>query len=219
MEYGALDAAPDLHFFERSLWDLGLDPIAGVDEVGRGCLAGPVVAAAVVFPRDMHVAGVRDSKALTPERRQFLDGLIRASALAVSVAQVSPRDIDRINILRASLKAMAQAVDELGVRPKALLVDGNQPIPHVLPQKTVVGGDRRSLSIAAASIVAKVFRDALMSDFHREYPRYNFAQNKGYPTPEHRRALQLYGACPLHRRSFKGVREVQGICLQGSRCG
>lgn len=197
----------DSLYFERSLWDQGLNPVAGLDEVGRGCLAGPVVAAAVILPEDVSLPGVRDSKTLSPKKRQVLDRLIRKKALAVSLGQIGWAEIDQINILQASLKAMAQAVDRLELRPKALLIDGNQTIPNVLPQKAVVHGDQRSLSVASASIVAKVFRDALMEEMHRHYPQYNFARNKGYATLEHRNALKLYGCCPIHRKTFKGVRE------------
>ncbi len=198
----------DLLYFEHRLWDQGLFPVAGLDEVGRGCLAGPVVAAAVVLPRDADIPGVTDSKALSPSQRMELDSLIKSKALSVSVAQISPEEIDRINILQASLKAMAMAVAGLSVSPRALLVDGNQPVPHPLPQKTVVKGDRRSLSIAAASIVAKVYRDRLMADMDRKYPGYDFARHKGYPTRVHKEALRRYGCSPIHRRTFKGVREV-----------
>jgi ribonuclease HII len=211
METGCRNSGPDLLYFERGLWNHGLDPVAGLDEVGRGCLAGPVVAAAVIFSSDIHLSGVRDSKALSSRQREDLNRAIRDKALAVSVAQVESAEIDRINILRASLKAMAQAVDNLGLRPRALLVDGNQSIPHTLPQKTLVKGDQRSLSVAAASIVAKVFRDSLMKEMHGHYPYYNFAGNKGYATPEHRKAIKLYGCCPIHRRTFKGVREYTTI--------
>jgi len=166
-------------FSPNSLAYLGLDPVAGLDEVGRGCLAGPVVAAAVILSPDIHLPGVRDSKALSSKQREVFNLAIREKALAVSLAQVESAEIDRINILKASLKAMAQAVDNLDLRPRALLIDGNQPIPHTLPQKILVKGDQRSLSVAAASIVAKVFRDNLMEDMHRHYPHYNFARRKG----------------------------------------
>ena len=211
MKTGDRDSELDLLYFERSLWDHDLDPVAGLDEVGRGCLAGPVVAAAVILSPDIHLPGVRDSKVLSSKQREALNRAIREKALAVSVAQVESAEIDRINILRASLKAMAQAVDNLDLRPRALLIDGNQPIPHTLPQKTLVKGDQRSLSVAAASIVAKVFRDSLMEEMHRHYPHYNFAGNKGYATLEHRKAIKLYGCCPIHRKTFKGVREYTTI--------
>jgi ribonuclease HII len=218
MKTGCRDFGLDPLYFERGLWDHGLDPVAGLDEVGRGCLAGPVVAAAVILSPDIHLSGVRDSKALSSKQREDLNRAIRDKALAVSVAQVESTEIDRINILRASLKAMAQAVDNLDLRPMALLVDGNQQIPHILPQKTLVKGDQRSLSVAAASIVAKVFRDSLMKEMHRHYPHYNFAGNKGYATSEHRKAIKLYGCCPIHRRTFKGVREhttIHNVTLNG----
>ena len=205
------DAGLDLLYFERILWNHDLDPVAGLDEVGRGCLAGPVVAAAVILSPDIHLPGVRDSKVLSSKQRKVLNRAIREKARAVSVAQVESDEIDRINILKASLKAMAQAVDNLALRPRALLIDGNQPIPHTLPQKTLIKGDQRSLSVAAASIVAKVFRDSLMEEMHRNYPQYNFAGNKGYATSEHREAIRLYGCCPIHRKTFKGVREYTTI--------
>ena len=182
--------------------------MAGLDEVGRGCLAGPVVAAAVVFPKDLVLPEVTDSKALSPAKRVELDGLIRQRALAVSVSQVSAQEIDKINILQASLKAMALAVESLKVRPKALLVDGRQTIPHILPQKALVKGDSRSQSIAAASIVAKVYRDQLMEQMDQVYPGYHFARHKGYPTKVHKEAIRCKGCSPIHRKSFKGVREV-----------
>ncbi len=195
----------DMWLHERLMAERGLEPVAGVDEVGRGCLAGPVVAAAVILPCSLESEGVADSKALTPSQRERLDGLIRQKAVAVSIAQVDAPEIDSINILQASLKAMQLAVDGLKVRPRSLLVDGNQPIPHSIPQKTVVHGDAVSSSIAAASIVAKVYRDKLMAGFSERFPQYNFQKHKGYATREHRQALKLYGPCPLHRRSFKGV--------------
>ena len=197
--------APDMWLHERLLADRGIEPVAGVDEVGRGCLAGPVVAAAVILPFSLETEGVTDSKALSPLDRKRLDGLIRQKAVAVAVAQVDAPEIDSINILRASLKAMKLAVDGLSVRPRAVLVDGNQPIPHPLPQKTLIHGDSISCSIAAASIVAKVFRDNLMEELSDRFPQYNFKRHKGYATLEHRQALKIHGPCPLHRRSFKGV--------------
>ncbi len=206
LPHGAED--PDLLYFERRFWDQGYYPVAGLDEVGRGCLAGPVVAAAVVLPRDIELPGVNDSKTLSPGTRTEMDILIRDRAVSVSVAQVSAGEIDRINILQASLKAMAMAVDALSVRPQVLLVDGNRQIPHPLPQKTLVKGDRRSLSVAAASIVAKVYRDHLMVELDSKYPGYHFAGHKGYPTAIHKEALRRNGCTPVHRRTFRGVKEV-----------
>ena len=195
----------DMWLHEGLMADQGLLPVAGVDEVGRGCLAGPVVAAAVILPCNLQGEGITDSKALSPAERERLDGLIRKKALAVSVAQVDAPEIDSINILRASLRAMKLAVDGLDPRPRSILVDGNQPIPHSIPQKTVVHGDSVSCSIAAASIVAKVFRDRLMERFSEEFPQYNFRRHKGYATKEHRQAIRVHGPCPIHRRSFRGV--------------
>ncbi|NDY42583.1 ribonuclease HII [Dissulfurirhabdus thermomarina] len=191
--------------WEARFREQGLDPVAGVDEVGRGCLAGPVVAAAVILPPGIELPGVRDSKTLPPGARRRLDAEIRSAALGVALGQAGPEEIDRMNILRASLLAMARAVEALRPRPRALLVDGNQGVPCALPQKTLVGGDGRSLSIAAASIVAKVHRDRLMEEWDRRFPCYNFAGHKGYATREHRAALRRHGPCPIHRRSFRGV--------------
>lgn len=193
--------------YERSMWAAGLESVAGLDEVGRGCLAGPVVAAAVIFPQTVFISEVRDSKTLSPRDREAADELIRRKAVSIAVGVVGPDEIDKINILRASLKSMAIAVDGLHIRPRILLVDGNQEVPHDLPQKTIVQGDRRSFTIAAASIVAKVYRDAIMRDISLEYPQYGFAGHKGYPTAVHLAALKRYGPCPVHRRTFKGVKE------------
>ncbi|MDX2098856.1 MAG: ribonuclease HII [Leptolyngbyaceae cyanobacterium bins.59] len=185
--------------------------IAGVDEVGRGCLFGPVVAAAVILPpavlSDLKAAGVTDSKQLSPARRTHLAQQIRTVALAYRVGIASVREIDRLNILQASLLAMKRAVLKLSVTPDYCLIDGNQPIPHLgIPQQTLVQGDRLSLAIAAASIVAKVWRDDLIIRLARCYPEYDLATNKGYGTASHRRALETYGPTPLHRRSFAPCR-------------
>jgi ribonuclease HII len=194
-------------YYERSLWAIGVEPVAGLDEAGRGCLAGPVVAAAVIFPQAVFIPEVRDSKTLSPKGRKAAEKLIREKATSIAVGVVGPEEIDRINILRASLNAMAMAVDGLDIRPGILLVDGNQTIPHDLPQKTIVSGDRLSFTIAAASIIAKVYRDAIMKEFSLQYPLYNFAAHKGYPTTGHLAALKKFGPCPIHRRTFKGVKE------------
>ncbi len=193
-------------YFERLLHDQGYTQVAGTDEVGRGCLAGPVVAAAVILPTDCNLHGLTDSKKLSAEQRRSLVPEIEQQALSFSIASVPPRVIDQINILQASLKAMALAVKGLDPGPSAVLVDGNQPIPLQLPQKTVVKGDSRSLSIAAASVIAKVHRDNLMEEYHKRYPEYQFARHKGYATAVHLDALRRYGPCPLHRMTFKGVK-------------
>jgi len=185
----------------------GLGLICGVDEAGRGPLAGPVVAAAVILPPGAAFPGLTDSKLLTSARREELAEEIRRRALAWSVAEIGPRQIERWGILAAALKAMARAVAALPLTPELVLVDGREPLPLALPQQPVVDGDLRCPSIAAASVVAKVHRDGLMAACHRQYPQYNFARHKGYATAEHLEALSRWGPCPLHRRTFKGVRE------------
>ena len=185
----------------------GLTLIAGVDEVGRGPLAGPVVAAAVILPAGVALPGLRDSKRLSLEVRVELDGQIRAQALALALREVGPRQIERQGILAASLSAMAQAIRALTPVPEMVLVDGNQPLPLTYPQQPVIKGDDLCPSISAASIVAKVYRDGLMADLHRRFPQYNFARHKGYATAEHLEALRCWGPCVLHRRTFRGVKE------------
>ncbi len=198
----------DLLFFEKMYWDQGFFPVAGTDEAGRGCLAGPVVAAAVILPKDVHLPDVTDSKVLRPEQRESLYCLIQEKCLAWAISEVSAREIDQTNILQASLKAMVKAVEKLAPRPALLLVDGNQPIPSKIIQKTIIKGDSRSLSIAAASILAKVYRDRLMAALHEEYPRYGFDKHKGYATKLHKEALRENGPSPCHRTTFKGVKEL-----------
>ncbi len=195
---------------ERLEFDLayrrdGISVIAGVDEAGRGCLAGPVVAAAVVLPLDGPIPGVRDSKAMTPQEREELFQVVRARSLAWSVGVVGWKAIDKFNIYQAAAEAMRRAVKGLAVRPQLVLVDGMNLRGLDIPTVRVVKGDDRSLSIAAASIVAKVVRDRLMMDYHRLFPQYGFASHKGYATREHREALKRFGPCPIHRRTFKGV--------------
>ena len=187
---------------ERELWDSGLTRIAGVDEAGVGPLAGPVVAAAVVFPPGVGIQGVNDSKQLTPIRRAELAVEIRATAAACCVVAVEPDEIDRINILRASLEAMRRAVAGLGLEPEHVLVDARR-IPGVTaPQEPIVKGDAKCHAIAAASILAKTERDALMLRYDAEYPGYGFAEHKGYPTESHRDAIRRLGPCRIHRMSF-----------------
>jgi ribonuclease HII len=185
----------------------GLGLICGVDEAGRGPLAGPVVAAAVIMPTGPALPGLKDSKQLLPETREILDAEIRSRALAFAVMEVGAREIERLGILVASLKAMVLAVKALTVLPEMVLVDGNQPLSLDYPQQPVVKGDDRCPAIAAASILAKVHRDRRMVAYHRDYPQYNFARHKGYATAEHLEALQCWGPCLIHRRTFKGVRE------------
>jgi ribonuclease HII len=187
---------------EQILAQRGYVHIAGVDEAGRGPLAGPVVAGAVIFPPGWTHPAIKDSKQLTEKKREQLFDVIRREALAWSWASVDHLEIDRINILQASLKAMQVAVEALSLTPDYLLIDGIYPIAMSIPQTPLIKGDRRSLATAAASIMAKVTRDAMMKKYHEQYPRYNFARNKGYGTREHFRALASYGLCPIHRKSF-----------------
>ena len=188
----------------------GVSLIAGTDEAGRGPLAGPVVAAAVILPASFDLPGLKDSKRLSPEARLTLDELIRSQALAFAIEEIGARRIERLGILAASLKAMARAIRALSLIPEMVLVDGNQPLPLSYPQQTVIKGDDLCPSISAAAILAKVHRDRLMEALHRRYPQYNFAQHKGYATPEHLEALRCWGPCELHRRTFRGVKEWVG---------
>ena len=177
--------------------------VAGVDEVGRGCLAGPVVAAAVVLDPDRYVPGIADSKVLAAEERERLFGAITGVAVAWGIAMLDAGEIDRLNIHRASLQAMRQAVTSLVPLPGFVVVDGF-PIPGlVMPQRAIVGGDRRSTAIAAASILAKVTRDRLMCDLHERDPRYGFDRHKGYATRDHLDAVAKFGYSPVHRRTFR----------------
>jgi ribonuclease HII len=184
--------------------------IAGVDEAGRGPLAGPVVAAAVILD-DLHpIKGLKDSKQLGPRTRERLFDEIRAKALCFSIAQASAQEIDELNILRATLLAMRRAVDGLRLRPHKVLVDGNRLPVLPMPAEAIVKGDARVKAISAASILAKVQRDRLCMALHAEHPQYGFDGHKGYPTPAHLAALRVHGACPQHRRSFGPVRDVLG---------
>ena len=176
---------------------------AGCDEAGRGCLAGAVYAAAVILPKDFQNELLNDSKQLTERQRYALREVIEKEAIAWSVGIVSPQEIDKINILNASILAMHRAVDGLKVRPEALLIDGNRFKPYQdLPHTTVVKGDGKFLSIAAASILAKTYRDDYMNKLHEEYPLYDWKGNKGYPTKKHREGIRLHGTTPYHRMSF-----------------
>ena len=189
--------------FEKKLWDRGIRLVAGIDEAGRGPLAGPVVAAAVIFPQDIALADIDDSKKLTEVKREGLFNQIATHALAVGVGVLSEKEIDCINILQASLKAMHLAVEKLKLQPDHLLIDGNQTLRNWLGNQTaIVKGDQKSLSIAAASIIAKVTRDRMMVAYDKQYPQYGFAKHKGYGTKAHVQAIQKYGRCPIHRNSF-----------------
>jgi len=203
-ELGLLHDEGDLLLHERPLWRRGLC-VAGLDEAGRGSLAGPVVAAAVVLAPEVELPGVNDSKLLTDRQRRACLPLILERARAVAIGVRSARRIDRSDILRQTKQAMLRAVAGLPLTPDFLLIDGNQPLPTRLPQRTVVHGDRRSLSIAAASIVAKVARDDIMLRLHERFAMYGWNANMGYGTAEHRAALRRYGPCVFHRYSFHGV--------------
>jgi len=197
----------DLWAFEREARRNGYSLIAGIDEAGRGPLAGPVVSAAVVLPETFSIVDVDDSKKLTPKKRAGLFPGIQETALAVGVGIVEPETIDSINILQAALLSMAKAVENLVIQPDFLLIDGPFTIPLNLPQNPLPKGDSLSISIAAASIIAKVTRDRMMVDFDRIYPEYGFSKHKGYPTRAHRDAIRKFGCSPIHRKTFKGVKE------------
>jgi ribonuclease HII len=195
----------DPFFHETMARKAGYNLIAGVDEVGRGPLAGPVAAAAVIFPEGTVLQGIKDSKAMTEKARDKAFPLIIQKALAISVGVVSHRFIDETNILKASLEAMKQAVLSLGPAPEYLFVDGIHAVPVNIPQGCLKKGDQRCLSISAASVVAKVYRDRIMRSYHERFPEYGFHQNKGYGTKRHLHAIQRHGPCPIHRLSFRGV--------------
>ena len=191
--------------YEARAWRSGVGRVAGIDEAGRGPLAGPVVAAAVILAPDRRVASLADSKLLTPERREELFLVIHERALAVGVSAVDHETIDRVNILEATRRAMAGALAALSVVPELVITDYVALPALPCPQRNLVAGDRRCASVAAASIVAKVTRDRLMLEADRRFPEYGFARHKGYATVEHLAALDRHGPCPIHRRSFAGV--------------
>lgn len=193
--------------FERRLQRQGYKVVAGIDEAGRGPLAGPVLAAAVVLPEHFELPGLTDSKKLSHAARERLFPLIRQQALAVGIGHASPAEIDQLNILQATLQAMLRAVSRLSPVPDYLLIDGITPLPYALPQQTLKKGDSRSLSIAAASVIAKVVRDRLMVHYDRRFPGYGFSGHKGYGSAAHRQAIVDLGPCPIHRATFRGVKE------------
>lgn len=192
---------------ENFAWKQGHRLVAGIDEAGRGPLAGPVVASAVILPPDYDPSGMNDSKQLTPQKRDALYTRIYRHAVAVGIGIVDEALIDELNILRAALLAMDRAVADLTTQPDFLLIDGTFPIETELPQTSLAKGDAKSVSIAAASVIAKVTRDRIMNTYHDAFPQYGFSRHKGYPTWDHREAIRQYGCCPIHRRSFKGVKE------------
>ena len=190
--------------YEKLARATGAAVIAGVDEVGRGALFGPVVAAAVILPPDTRIRGLRDSKQLPREDRERLEAVVRARAIAIAIEEVDAETIDRVNIYQASRMAMSAAVVRLDPQPDHLLIDALRlDLPHA--QTAIIYGDSLSISIAAASVVAKVYRDGRMCEFDAQYPGYGLASHKGYATPEHREALRTLGPCPLHRKSFAPV--------------
>ena len=206
MLFPSLPSQP-MDYFENMYRRRGYHQIAGVDEVGRGPLAGPVVAAAVILPRDGIGPKLFDSKQISSKKREDLYPIILSEALGVGIGSVGQEEIDRINILQATLKAMILAIENLPFSPDFLLIDGTQGLKFSIPQKSIPKGDQLSNSIAAASIVAKVTRDRMMDEYHPSIPQYNFARHKGYGTKEHRQAIQRFGVCELHRKTFRGVKE------------
>lgn len=202
----------DTFHFERSLFSQGYSSVAGVDEAGRGPLAGPVVAACVILPQSCDYRLFKDSKLLTARRREVLFDILQTNGALIGVGIAGPREIEQINILQASLLAMKRAMEDCagrnnGCPPEFLLVDGTFQVPTPISQRTLVKGESKSASIAAASIIAKVTRDRFMADAHRQHPQYGFLRHQGYPTKEHRLAISRYGPCPLHRRTYRGVME------------
>jgi ribonuclease HII len=192
----------------RARWG---EVLAGVDEAGRGSLAGPVVAACVALPPGARLPGVRDSKLLTAREREEALGRVLAEAVATGVGLSSVAEVDAFNIRMATLLAMRRAVEALGILPQGLLIDGRDAIHHEAPVEAVVDGDAKSLAVAAASVLAKVTRDRLMDEEAPRFPLYGFEENKGYGTPEHLEALRLHGPCAIHRRTFRPVRELLAV--------
>jgi ribonuclease HII len=203
--------------YERKALSKGYKQIAGIDEAGRGPLAGPVVSAAVILPEDFSCPGITDSKKLSAKKRNEFFPLIKSQAVCVATGIASHQEIDQINILKASLLSMKRAVENLSqscdsvhsdfLLPDYLLIDGKFNIDIDIDQLAIVKGDSKSISIAAASIIAKVTRDSIMKNLHEKYPLYNFIQHKGYPTKAHKEAILKHGPCPVHRQTFKGVKK------------
>ena len=198
---------PDPWGFEKKVNQQGFCLIAGVDEAGRGPLAGPVVSAAVILPYGLHIPGIGDSKKLTSSKRHMLYEKIYDSAQAIGIGIVDGLEIDRINILKAALLSMAIAVKNLKPASDFLLIDGKFTIGINCAQQPVVNGDNLSISVGAASIIAKVTRDRIMEKYHDEYPEYGFNRHKGYGTKAHREAIKRFGCCPIHRKTFNGVKQ------------
>ena len=198
--------------YELKALNKGYKNVAGIDEAGRGPLAGPVVSAAVILPKNFSCPGITDSKKLSEKKRNDLFPIIKEQAICVATGIASHKEIDQINILQASLLSMKRAVENLSqaddfIFPDFLLIDGKFTIDMDIDQSAIIKGDSKSISIAAASIIAKVTRDAIMTKLHEQYPLYNFIQHKGYPTKAHKKAILQHGPCPVHRLTFKGVKE------------
>ena len=192
--------------FENKARNIGYRFIAGIDEAGRGPLAGPVVSGAVILPEDFDCPGITDSKKLSEKKRTAFFPVIMENALAVGIGIADHEEIDRINILQASLTSMKRAVADLRICPDYLLIDGKFTIDSPIDQEAIIKGDSKSISVAAASIIAKVTRDRIMTELSLKYPVYEFHRHKGYPTLAHRAAIEAHGPCPVHRKSFKGVK-------------
>jgi ribonuclease HII len=206
MLFPSLPTQP-MDYFEKVYYRRGYHRIAGVDEVGRGPLAGPVVAAAVILPEDGIDERLFDSKKISSKKREHLYEIILAKAQGVGIGIIGQEEIDDLNILEGSLKAMALAIGNLPIPPDFVLIDGPHGLKVSIPQKPIRKGDRLCNSIAAASIIAKVTRDRMMLECHQKFPQYNFARHKGYGTKEHQRAIAKFGVCELHRKTFRGVKE------------
>jgi ribonuclease HII len=194
-----------LSVFEAETYNAGYNLIAGIDEAGRGPLAGPVVASAVILPKGICIPSIDDSKKLLEKKREQLYDVILKEAVSIGIGIVDEKTIDEINILQASILAMKIAIGQLNIKPDFILSDAVSLPDMNIPQKAIIKGDSKSISIAAASIIAKVTRDRLMCEYHKKYPMYKFISNKGYGTAKHLEMLKRYGPCEIHRRTFKGV--------------
>lgn len=197
-----MDETKDLWLYEHAAFEKGVELVCGVDEAGRGPLAGPVCAAAVILPKDVEIPGLNDSKKLTDKKRRELYDVIIHTAVSYGIAYADEKEIDEINILQATFRAMARAMESLSVKPQLALIDGNRACDFGLPVQTIVKGDSLSASIAAASILAKVSRDRLMEQYAQEYPQYGFEVHKGYGTKRHYEAIRAFGPCAIHRMTF-----------------
>ncbi len=205
-EQAELDSFNNMMLYEKQIWKQGFIKIAGIDEVGRGPLAGPVVAAAVILPKDFYAAGLNDSKKLTEKKREELYKIIQLQAISIGIGIIDAKEIDSINIYQASIKAMLHAISKLHESPDYLLIDA-VPLHTPFPSESIIKGDSKSISIAAASVIAKVTRDEIMKQYALDYPGYGFEHNMGYGTKEHLEGLAEHGPTPIHRRSFSPVKD------------